>query len=154
LVVIAMIAILASMFLPVLSKAKARAQRTRCKNNLHQLTLSWVMYLHDNDGRLVESYGSTNRSAWVMGTMTNAAEAVNADLLRQGKIFPYSQDVMVYRCPTDEGVTIGGKRINSVRSYSMNGFMGARDPSIAALPPGANDYVPFFSKDSDLRRPS
>ena len=152
LVVIATIVILASMFLPVLNKAKARAQRTRCQNNLRQMTIGWLTYLHDNDGRLVESFGSTNKYAWVLGTMTNASEAVNLDLLRQGKIFAYNPDIMLYRCPTDEGVVVNGKRLNSVRSYSMNAFMGARDPSVTL--PGSDDYVPFFAKDSDLRRPS
>jgi len=43
-VVVATLALLASLLLPVLSKAKARAQRARCQNNLKQLTLSWFMY--------------------------------------------------------------------------------------------------------------
>src|SRR5579862_4028771 len=154
LVVIATIAILAGLFLPVLSKAKARAQRSRCQNNLKQLSIAWIMYLHDNDGHLVECYGARNTNAWVMGAMTNASDALNLDLLRQGKIFPYSGDVSLYKCPTDEGVVVGGKRLNSVRSYSMNSFMGARDPSVLAPPNASGDYVQFFSKETDLRRPS
>jgi prepilin-type N-terminal cleavage/methylation domain-containing protein len=48
LVVIAVIAILAAMLLPALSRAKAQAQSTACKNHLHQMGLALAMYVGDN----------------------------------------------------------------------------------------------------------
>ena len=51
LVVVAIIAILAAMLLPALSKAKLKAANARCQSGLKQLTYGMMMYINDNRDR-------------------------------------------------------------------------------------------------------
>ncbi|MGO8675122.1 MAG: prepilin-type N-terminal cleavage/methylation domain-containing protein [Limisphaerales bacterium] len=51
LVVVAIIAILAALLLPALSRAKAQANSTACKNHLHQMSLALKMYVNDYNGK-------------------------------------------------------------------------------------------------------
>lgn len=151
---IATIATLAALLLPALNRTKAKAHQANCLSNLRQLGIAWTMYYDENNDRLAESYPVNNGYVWVQGDMTNAAEAVNLDLIRAGKLYHYNQDVRIYHCPTDAGVTIGGKLVPSVRSYSMNSFMGARrPPDMPPIPITAAGFVPFFARHSDLPGP-
>jgi hypothetical protein len=154
LAVVATIATLAALLLPVLGKAKIKAQRTSCLSNLRQLGYAWVMYKDEYNDFLAESYPDHNEEVWVKGDMTQPDQAGNADLIRQGKLYNYNQNVGIYHCPADRGVVISNTVTPTVRSYSMNCFMGARDPSAGVFPSTARDYVPFYSTYSEIPRPS
>jgi prepilin-type N-terminal cleavage/methylation domain-containing protein/prepilin-type processing-associated H-X9-DG protein len=52
LVVMAVIAILAALLLPVLSSARRKAQSTQCLNNLRQISQGTFLYCEDNEDRL------------------------------------------------------------------------------------------------------
>jgi prepilin-type N-terminal cleavage/methylation domain-containing protein len=153
LTVIATIAILAALLLPILGKAKVKAQRTTCLSNLRQLSVAWMLYADDNHGFLPESYPVNNPDVWVQGDMSKADEAGNPDLIRAGKLYPYNQALGIYRCPADQGVTINGKPVPTLRSYSMNCFMGGRDPNSGVIPSTAAAFVPFYAKESDIPQP-
>lgn len=69
LMVIAVIAILAALLLPVIDAAKAKAHRTACANNLHQINLGVHLYADEHDNVL--TMVSTNMSADVFTDYKN-----------------------------------------------------------------------------------
>jgi len=146
LVVITIIAILASLLLPALGRAKAKAQGIRCLNNLKQLTFAWTMYTDDNNDRLPYA-GPTDLvgfepDVWVNGDLDfSGANKSNWDVERDIKKSPLwsycGNSTAIWKCPSDRSTvkpTSGpsqGQDVPRVRSISMNMYMGGahgRDP--------------------------
>jgi prepilin-type N-terminal cleavage/methylation domain-containing protein len=125
LLVIAIIAILAALLMPALAVAKAKGKQSACLNNLKQSALSFQMYSADNDGKVAQNYplAKSDGNCWVLGDMKVPGDATNSAFIRQGKLFPYANQVTLYRCPADPSQANGAPR---VRSYSMNSWIGSR----------------------------
>ena len=129
LVVIAIIAILAAMLLPALSKAKGKANRTTCVNNLKQIQLCWFMYTDDNNvycppngpGLDPRMKGIPGYEAWIYGDVQVDITTTN---IEQGVLFPYNRSVSIYVCPDDRFMVVrGGQNYRTTRSISMVNHM-------------------------------
>jgi prepilin-type N-terminal cleavage/methylation domain-containing protein/prepilin-type processing-associated H-X9-DG protein len=162
LVVVAIIAVLAAMMLPSLSRARQSGQATACLNNNRQLTFAWLLYADDNAGRLAYNMGGevgrrtvtvrTNVN-WVNNILSWELDSDNTNTLgltdaALGRFVGGS--AKVFRCPGDavlSDVQRGAGWGSRVRSYSMNAMMGDAGPaSITGKNVNNPYYVQFFSQ--------
>jgi general secretion pathway protein G len=131
LVVITIIAILAAMLFPVLSRAREQARKAKCASNLRQIGMALMMYCQDYDDMMVP---------W---TLTGKMSGVPADWRWPSLIKPYTGCqtyvtgpdgtlwVDIYLCPNQKEVHPGGAKI----SYGINGNLSGAVPTFDRLGP-------------------
>ena len=135
LTVIAIIAVLAAILLPALSKARARSQGLFCLNNTRQLALAWQLYADDHDGLLPYNLGMNTSSIrtnlnWVNNVMTWDLSSDNTNLatITDASLGTYVAGVTsIFHCPSDRalsGVQSAAGWDRRIRSYSMNAMVG------------------------------
>jgi prepilin-type N-terminal cleavage/methylation domain-containing protein/prepilin-type processing-associated H-X9-DG protein len=139
LVVISIIAILASIVLPALNRAKGKGYQVVCLNNQRQLALAWNLYPDDHEDYLPYNLGVAGTlNTLAAGEFKNWANNVmswdlfqsntNTAQLAAGGLGPYlSGVVQPFRCPSDRLLSNPQKGAGwreRTRSYSMNAMLG------------------------------
>ena len=138
LVVIAIIAILAALLLPALARAKAKAQRISCTNNLKQVGLSFRTWAIDNDGRMPMSLSqaqggdSEDVGVRVLGANQTTARGVSkmflvmSNELSTPKILycPAEFDSANRQAATSFGGTTVASAVPYINDYSVSYFIG------------------------------
>lgn len=78
LVVVAIIALLLSILLPSLNRAREQAKMTLCASNLHSLSLAFIAYSVDHKGRLPGVDNDTQADWWGRGNPIDASGTYRA----------------------------------------------------------------------------
>jgi prepilin-type N-terminal cleavage/methylation domain-containing protein len=159
LVVIAIIAVLGSLLLPALGKAKQNALSIQCRNHHRQLTLAWQMYAHDNNDKVTYAAGwrvaaNLLPGVWVQGSLdfTNPWNWNSDIYIKQSPLWNYSRVAELWRCPADRSVVqVGRRSLQRVRTLAMNGWVGGNGGS--PWPYWAKGWR-LFLKTTDIPGPS
>lgn len=153
LVVIAVIAVLMSILMPALNRAREQGKRAMCQGNLKSLQLAWAMYADDNSGKIVSGDAGNfdkGNSAWVGKCWTSGwadgnrlTEEEQLAEIKRGYLYKYmGKNDKAYRCPT-------GIR-GDIVSYSIMDTMNGRDRK-GAIPKSANGVKVVIKNLNDIK---
>ena len=115
LVVIAIIALLVSILMPSLRRARELAKISVCMSNLKTLALAWRLYAEENDGRLADS-DTASPCAWI------TEESPEENAIRNGALWAYTGSLDNYHCPADRSEFTCAKK--HLCSYGANDYFG------------------------------
>jgi prepilin-type N-terminal cleavage/methylation domain-containing protein len=172
LVVLATVALLAAMLLPALAQTRQNSQVIECLANQRQLAVAWMMYARDNNDKLVPvgslqfqppSLGVNpltdpdlqpggGLAQFCPGNLQSSVMTAGhyyTNWIKAGLIYPYIQNIAVYKCPADLSMVPYNFPATfprpSERTYSVNCYVGGMQ--------WWNQNYKLYRKLSDMNRP-
>ena len=103
-VVMALLAVLATLIFPALTGAAERGRRAACTSNLRNMGTSFGLYASDNDGWLPQHVGgfegvtAPTTTAWYGHLLWGSNQLWN-----HGQLLPYLMSPEIYWCPSQTG---------------------------------------------------
>ena len=110
LVVIGIIAILISLLLPALSKAREQARAVQCQSNERQIMMGFLMFANEHKNHLPGNYFDAaiwekdpEKQDWLLGPNPNVGTPQETlDGPQNGTVYRYVKNMGVYLCPSYE----------------------------------------------------
>lgn len=144
LIVIAIIALLSAILLPVFAQVREKARAISCASQLKQIGISLLQYAQDYDetlptmsntdlSRSNPNAGQTAYTSYVSGEITYYADTPFQNWFQE--IQPYTKSWQVFICPSAPDRTTGGAPAGRNRtSYRVNGLAQQRKLSALSSP--------------------
>lgn len=144
LVVIGIIALLISILIPALGRARDKANSVKCASNARQLYIACQMFAQDHQGHLprpmeVPQSAKNVRPqdlqviAWVHQAISGSTGAAGIADLENGALWPYigglGSRAQVIKCPSDVGERVNGWPELGPRNYSFSMNANIQQPS-------------------------
>ena len=151
LVVIAIVALLLSVIMPALKKAKDNAKNLMCSANLRGIITAWHMYSGDNGEKLCSAetrhnptgfndiaywvwnptiVGTATQVTWVSADSYDPTQQEREEGLKGGVLWPYLETVDVFHCPSDKSTGGNFRSYSIVDSMNGSGYWASDDYKI------------------------
>ena len=141
--VIAIIAVLMAILMPSLRLTREQARSIACRSNVRTLTVAWLMYKDEYDGKLVGGHTrpGARPNSWVCEPPNRGSSSIEEkkEYIEKGHLWSYVKEIDVYRCPSDR------RNKSSYHKYAYRTY------SIAGGMNGGNNALLLYS---EIKRPA